>query len=92
MTCTVCNEAMGDDPRVMCRSCARSYARNKIAENTILSVIEWAADRARRAEHRRMADKVNGLELKLHVEIATTNAIIRKYGNTTTEIGDINAK
>jgi hypothetical protein len=92
MTCTVCNEAMVDDPRVMCRACARSYSHNKIEENTIYSVIEWAANRARKAEHKRMADKVKELELKLRIEIAATDGLIRKYGTTTTEIGDMNAK
>jgi hypothetical protein len=39
-----------------------------------------------------MADKVKELELKLRIEIATTDGLIRKYGKTTTEIGDMNAK
>ena len=93
MTCTVCNEeAMGDDHRVMCRACARSYDRNKIAENTMWSVIEWAADRARKAEHKRMQRQVVVLEEKLRIEVATTDGLIRKYGITSTAIGDMNAK
>jgi hypothetical protein len=84
---------------LMCKRCDSAFTswRSRYASvngqgATMLDILDWVAKRARAAEHRRMADKVNGLELKLRVEIATTNAIIRKYGTTTTEIGDMNAK
>jgi CRP-like cAMP-binding protein len=92
MICTVCSEEIPDTRRIMCSSCASSYRRNKIAENTMWSVIEWSANRARKAEHRRLAHKIAVLEEKLRIEIATTDGLIRKYGKTTTEIGDMNAK
>lgn len=86
--CPVCLEHI--DRNHMCNACAASYCRAQCPENTTIKVIAWAAKRARILEHKRMADKVKELELKLRIEIATTNAIIRKYGNTTTEIGDMN--
>lgn len=80
---------------LMCKRCIKAFARVKSHSGAhvegLHAMLAWAAKRARDAEHRRMTDKVNGLELKLRVEIATTNAIIRKYGNTTTEIGDMNS-
>lgn len=92
MKCTVCSEEMGNDTLIMCRSCERSYDRNKIAENAMWLVIEWSANRARHAEHKRMSTLVKVLEEKLRIEIATTDGLIRKYGNTTTEIGDMNER
>jgi len=91
MKCAVCFEDLNSE-RVMCPACSKSYDRSKIAENSMWSLIEWAATRARKAEHKRIADKVKELELKLRIEIATTDGLIRKYGTTTTEIGDMNGK
>jgi hypothetical protein len=80
----------------MCKRCIKAFARVKSHSGAhvegLHTMLAWAAKRAREAEHRRMADKVNVLEYKLQKEIATTNGIIRKYGTTTTEIGDMNAK
>jgi hypothetical protein len=63
-----------------------------VPENNTFAVIEWAASRAREYEHKRMIVRVIVLEEKLRIEIATTDGLIRKYGKTTTEIGDMNAK
>jgi len=91
MKCTVCFEEINDTRRIMCSACASSYRRNKVSENTMWSVIEWAANRARKAERARTKHQIEGLELKLRIEIATTDGLIRKYGTTTTAIGDMNS-
>jgi len=96
MKCAVCLDEINNE-RIMCSSCARSYDRNKTSENTTWAnttwaVIEWAANRARKAERARLKHKIDVLEEKLRIEIATTDGLIRKYGTTTTEIGDMNAK
>jgi hypothetical protein len=81
---------------LMCKRCQRAFAnmrgRTSTQENATHEMLAWAARVSRKAEHKRMAYKVQELELKLRIEIATTDGLIRKYGKTTTEIGDMNVK
>jgi len=89
MKCPVC---LKETTSLICQGCRYSYGHARVSENNTLAVIEWAANRARKAEHKRMSDRVKELELKLRIEIATTDGLIRKYGTTKTEIGDMNGK
>jgi len=104
--CCICLEAPGKIPPwemddknnpkqpLMCPKCIGAFARVKSHSGAyvqgLLEMLAWASKRARDAEHKRMADKVKELEEKLRIEIATTDGLIRKYGTTTTEIGDMN--
>lgn len=51
---------------LICKRCDKAFVRwrGKGAYST-LDILAWASKRAREAEHRRMADKVNGLEYQL---------------------------
>jgi hypothetical protein len=77
---------------MMCAACARGFSQALAQENTPFSILDWIANRARKAEHKRMQRQVVVLEEKLRIEVATTDGLIRKYGKTITEIGDMNAK
>lgn len=78
---------------LLCKRCDKAFTawRSRFASVMgkgagILDIMNWVSKRARAAEHRRMAHKVDVLEYKLQIEVATTHGLIRKYGNTTTKL------
>jgi hypothetical protein len=51
---------------LLCKRCNMAFVRwSGTDKRSTLDILAWASKRAREAEHRRMADKVNGLEYQL---------------------------
>lgn len=66
MKCAVCFEALhSGQVMCLCLACSRSYDRSKIAENSMWSLIAWSAERSRKAERKRMKNRIEVLEEKL---------------------------
>lgn len=57
MTCTIC-ERPSDGRTWWCCLCNRAYDRARLADGTLITVIEWAAKRARYFERRRWQQKL----------------------------------
>lgn len=61
--CTVCKEReKRSSYGMLCAQCIRSYGEARRSSGDIAIIIEWAANRARRFEHRRLRAAVAKLE------------------------------